>query len=596
MCGIAGIINKSNISVQVDDIKLITDVIAHRGPDADGYYINNNIALGHRRLTILDLNENANQPLTYNDNYILVFNGEIYNYIEIKNELIKKNYSFKTQSDTEVIIAAYIEWGYDCLTKFNGMWSFALYDKVKNILFCSRDRFGVKPFYYAEIGEKWVFGSEIKQILKAGVKAKANMNILADYLILGMEEHLEECFFDGIKKLKASHYLVYDLNSNNIKIQRYYNIKENNYFQKVSEQEALNMFIALFSDSVNIRLQADVKVGTCLSGGLDSSYIAAVASKHYNNITAITAKSSQINNDETAYAKIVADDKKLDWHIVQPSKENFIDELNNIIKIQEEPFGSPSIFMQFYVLQAAKKMNCKVMLDGQGGDEILFGYERYYPAYLSKLSLFNKISAFFKAGNNSKLTKKQLLEYIIYFQNPKIRQRAISKRFDFLSADLINMSDFSIYNTIAEAYNNPFELQKLELTKTQLPHLLRYEDRNSMYNNVETRLPFLDYRIVELALSLPINYKLNDGWTKYILRKAIENELPKEISWRKNKYGFEAPENLWLADKNYFYSEIKKSAILSPYLKNDISNLNNRTLWRLFNISIWEKIYNVSKN
>ncbi len=601
MCGISGIINKSNQEVNRADIVSITDVIAHRGPDASGYFLENNLALGHRRLSIIDLSEQAHQPLIYNNDYILVFNGEIYNYIEIKKELVNKGYLFNTHTDSEVLIAAYLEWGFDCLPKFNGMWSFALYDKKKNILFCSRDRFGIKPFYYADLGNKWVFGSEISQLLEAGVKPKANMQVLADYLVLGMEEHRDDCFFDVINKLKASHYLVYDLQNHQIKTQRYYELKDNSDYHNISESDALNTFVDLFSSSINLRLRSDVKVGTCLSGGLDSSYVASIASELYHKsnegkFTAITAKSSDKNNDETAFAEIVSKAKGLDWRVVTPSNSDFINGLKEVIKVQEEPFGSPSIFMQYYVMQEAARLGCKVMLDGQGGDETLFGYERYYPAYISGLSLLNKFPAFLNSGNNSRLTKKQLLQYMFYFSNPKIRETVTRKRFSFLNKELLALADFNTYKISAAAYSNPFQLQKLEVTQTQLPHLLKYEDRNSMHHAVEARLPFLDYRMVELSLSLPIQFKINNGWTKYILRKAVEKELPKEISWRTNKFGFEAPENVWLSDKETFYKEIKASAILAPYLNKELSGINNRTLWRLFNIAIWEKIYNVGTN
>ncbi len=601
MCGISGIVSKSNQVINRSDIVSITDVIAHRGPDASGYFIEDNLALGHRRLSIIDLSENAHQPLIYDNDYVLVFNGEIYNYIEIKKELVDKGYSFKTHTDSEVLIAAYIEWGFDCLPRFNGMWSFALYDKKKNLLFCSRDRFGIKPFYFADLGNKWVFGSEISQLLTAGLKPKANMQVLADYLILGMEEHRDDCFFQGVNKLKASHYLVYDLHSHQITTHRYYDLKDNIDYHNITEKDALDAFIEMFSSSINLRLRSDVKVGTCLSGGLDSSYVASIASELYHKsnegkFTAITAQSSDINNDETAFAEIVSKTKGLDWKVVTPSNEDFINGLKEVIKVQEEPFGSPSIFMQYYVMQEAARLGCKVMLDGQGGDETLFGYERYYPAYISGLPTFDKLPAFINSGNNSRLTKKQLLQYMFYFSNPKIRESVTRKRFSFLNKDLLSIADFGTYKTNADAYRNPFQLQKLEITQTQLPHLLKYEDRNSMHHAVEARLPFLDYRLVELSLSLPIQFKINKGWTKYILRKAVEKELPKEISWRKNKFGFEAPENIWLADKESFYKEIKSSAILAPYLNKDLKGINNRTLWRLFNIAIWEKTYNVGTN
>ncbi len=601
MCGISGIISKKGLKISKYEISEITDAIVHRGPDSYGYYFDRNLALGHRRLSIIDLNENANQPFVYNQNYILVYNGEIYNFKEIKSVLIKKGYFFKTNSDTEVIIASYIEWGSECLTKFNGMWSFALYDKTKEILFCARDRFGVKPFYFYDFGDKWVFGSEINQILKAGLIPKVNYKILADYIVLGIEEHNSSCFFEGVFKLDASHFLIYDLNSNKITTKRYYYLEENNEYKNLNETDAIKKFIELFDNSVNLRLISDVKVGTCLSGGLDSSYIASIASNIYNKknhdrFVALTAKSTDKNNDETKFAEVVSNAKWLDWKVVTPSYDDFLKSIYEVIKVQQEPFGSPSIFMQFFIMMEASKLGCKVMLDGQGGDETLLGYERYYPAYLNGLSTFNKLIAISDASNNSRLSKTSLLQYMFYFKNSKIREYLTKKKFTFIDKEFTLLADFNIFKTIANSYNNPFELQKLEITRTQLPHLLKYEDRNSMYHAVEARLPFLDYRLVEFALSLPIELKINNGWTKYILRKAVEFELPNNIAWRKNKFGFEAPENKWLANRKLLTKEILSSQILSPLIHGNLNNINNRIFWRLFNVAIWEKIYNVRKN
>jgi asparagine synthase (glutamine-hydrolysing) len=598
MCGIAGIVNRNpTININIEIQKML-DVIIHRGPDGQGVFVESNLALGHRRLSIIDLSNNAAQPMAYNDKYVMVFNGEIYNFIEISLQLKEKGYLFSTNSDTEVILASYDHWGESCVEHFNGMWSFAIYDKEKQILFCSRDRFGVKPFYYTFHKGNFYFSSEIKQLLSLGIEAIANRKILMDYLILGMEEHKNETFFEGIIKLPASHSLIYNLADHTIKQFSYYTLSPNPEFSNLSEVDAIALFNNELYRSINYRLRSDVKVGTCLSGGLDSSYIASLASLEYSKrtnkqFTAITAQSSDKSNDETHYAKIIVDKYALDWHVIEPTTDNFKSQLTQIIKGQEEPFGSPSIFMQYHVMQTSKEIGCTVLLDGQGGDESLLGYERYFAPYIQSLPFIKWPKAIINSSSNSRIGVIKTIKYLIYFGNSRIRKNHIKKKMNFLNKKAFDCADFSLINEISKAGKDIHKLQLLELTKTQLPHLLRYEDRNSMMNSIETRLPYLDYKLVELMISLPTQLKIHNGWTKYILRKSSDGVLPESIAWRKNKFGFEAPENIWLKDKTNIINEIKKSVILKEYITKEIPLIDNRILWRLLNIAIWEKCYNV---
>lgn len=601
MCGISGIVNKDYSSVNLDEIKRINDLIEHRGPDSEGFFSEGSFSFGHRRLAILDLSEDGHQPMHYLRNYTITYNGEVYNYLEIKQILQKDGYSFKSNTDTEVILAAYDKWGYDCVKYFNGMWAFSIYDKKKQILFCSRDRFGIKPFYYSEVSEKFIFGSEIKQILEFYPERYVNKKILLDYIILDYTEHTNNTFFEGILSLNPSHNLIYDLKNNSFEIQKYYTIskRKNDY----NEIESVKFYKDQLIKSILLRLRSDVKVGTCLSGGLDSSSIAALASREYNKMntnkfSAVHAKSTSDHNDESSFAKLVSQHCDLDLHIVEPLDKDFINSIEEVVYTQEEPFGGPSVFMQYFVMQKAKEIGCTVMLDGQGGDETLLGYERYYPAYLMSLSPLKKIRGFFDSSKNSKLNFKQIILYFLYFTNSKIILKKKIRESSFIKTKYLNLISSDLVKVNSKKYLDIFALQEMEICNTQMPHLLRYEDRNSMKHSIETRLPFIDFNVLETALSTDNEYKIKSGWTKYLLRKAVEDILPKKVVWRKNKFGFEAPSKNWLdAFRNEMKSAINESIILNQITNQiEFNKLSDKQLWKLFNISIWEKVYNVKIN
>lgn len=595
MCGIAGIINQKNRAVEEAVINNLTDAVAHRGPDGRGVLINNNVALGHRRLSIIDLSTQANQPMCYGDDLAIVFNGEIYNYLEIKSTLIKQGFTFKTHSDTEVILAAYKHWGKNCLQHFNGMWAFAIYDKKNQEIFCARDRFGVKPFYYATINNQWVFGSEIKQLLTLQDKATVNKQILADYLIIGFEEHQETTFFENISKLMPAHYLTYNLAQHTYKIEKYYEVKINSALANLNEEDSIQAYKNVFESSINLRLRSDVKVGTCLSGGIDSSAVALFASKQYTQqgggvFNAIHASSTEKLNDESSYAKIVSDYLRLQLYITQPTKQNFEETLNKVIEAQEEPFGSPSIMMQYFVMQKAKETGTTVMLDGQGGDETFLGYERYFPALVKALPAYKKPKALLNFAKYSKLSIAQTIFYYFYFTNANVRINRLKQKAAIYNNDFINQTNFDLVRKLSESYNDVHALQKMEISTTQLTHLLKYEDRNSMAHGIEARLPFLDFRCVETALSLNNEFKISKGWSKFLLRKMINQQLPDDIVWRKNKIGFEAPVQTWLSNNNNIDIAIKQSHLLNSILKKQTLNtLDFKTRWKLYNVALWEQ-------
>lgn len=608
MCGISGIINRNNLLVDENKIKMMNNLISHRGPDDEGVFFSNNFAFGHRRLSILDLSADGHQPMHYLDEkYTITYNGEIYNYLEIREELTAYGYAFKSDTDTEVILASYDKWGQECVQKFNGMWAFAIYDKEKNIIFCSRDRFGIKPFYYTEVNQKFIFGSEIKQLLMFQDDNFANKEMIIDYLVTSIQEYNNNTFFKNIYKLEASHNMIYNLENHKYKFYKYYEI---NFSEKT---EILNESVCSYEKelerAIEYRLRSDVRVGTCLSGGLDSSTVAAIGSKKYKKIAsqkfiAIHAKSTEKETDESRYAKIVADTANLELNIIEPTYEDFKKYIDEVVYTQEEPFGSPSIFMQYFVMKKAKELGCKVMLDGQGGDETLLGYEKYFPsAYIDIFKNEGAIKTLIQIKksneNNSKMSIKWILKYTIGSLFSGMRKNEYKRRTSFMK----NYNNkFSFFDDLAKKYFNVNELQSYEIEYTNLPILLRYEDKNSMRHSVETRLPFIDYKTLESALNSNIKYKIKDGWTKYILRKILNKYLPDEIVWRKNKLGFNAPENVWMENLSKEIKDVlQKSIIINELcdievLLKQLNTMDNRLKWRLYNVAVWEKIYNVKIN
>ncbi len=604
MCGISGIVScKERVDTLATEIRKITDLVRHRGPDDEGYFISEKFAFGHRRLAILDLSKAGHQPMHYLNRYVLVYNGEIYNYLELKKQLTKEGYVFQSNTDTEMIMAAYDKWGDNCVTHFNGMWSFALYDKQRNVIFCSRDRFGVKPFYFTEIRGKFVFGSEIKQLLEYYPNPQVNQAILMDYLIIGYEDHTEETFFKNIFKLKHSHNLVYDLNTGQYVQSRYYSLQpQRNTLSNTSRDTIEQEYLTVLKQAVSIRLRSDVKVGTCLSGGLDSSAVASIASSFYSGdkgrrFTAIHARTGEVDTDESNYARMVSTHSRLDLHVIEPSIKEFVSQIDEVVYTQEEPFGSPSVFMQYFVMKKARELGCLVMLDGQGGDETLLGYERYYPAYIVSLNLIDRLKALFLSSRNSRLSLKQVIFYYFYFTHYRLRLFKLEYDSRFIRPEFRSKMNKKMLRENAGNYLSIDKLQNQEILTTQMPHLLRYEDKNAMRNSVESRLPFIDYRVVEKAVSLDSEQKIFAGWTKYILRRSLNTILPQEVIWRKNKLGFNAPEDRWLNTiKDEMRETIDKSSIVNAIVdpkKYDFDRLSWKKRWRLYNTAKWQEVYNV---
>lgn len=568
----------------------MTDSLAHRGPDGEGLWqnVNRQVLLGHRRLSIIDLSDAASQPMHYLGRYTIIHNGEIYNYIELREELQKKGYSFRTSSDTEVILAAYDHYNEECVERFDGMFSFAIWDEEEQELFAARDVFGEKPFYYSFNGSEFVFGSEMKALWAAGIKRSPNLQMLFNFITIGYTdnpERPEETFFENIFKLPAASRLYYTPNSKELIIEKYREIDPSVENKTISDAEALEKFTHLFSASVKRRLRSDVALGSSLSGGLDSSSVVAIASPlttHRSPLTSFTAVFPGFDKDESAFATQVAGQFHLQPHTVNITVNDFVNDWGNFLYFQEEPFGSASAYAQYKVFELAKQQNVKVLLDGQGSDEILAGYHKYYKWYWQELFQKRKLvkSKELKSARGLGIQEKFTYKNIIASLFPDIASVILEKRYlvnalkqGDLTREFVRLQSKEAY------YGTPdnFNLNGVLYFNTcihGLEELLRHADRNSMAHGSELRLPFLDYELVEFVFSLPSHFKIRHGWTKWLLRQTMTKKLPEAILWRKDKIGFEPPQKEWMRDARVqdMIHESKKKLVKENILNPAVLN------------------------
>jgi len=647
MCGISGVLNIKT-SINVEKLKNMTDIIKYRGPDDEGFYLcgdncqdfaygnesmkeikNSNImsidelhnneyflGFGHRRLSIIDITSNGHQPMYYS-NIVITYNGEIYNYIELRKELQNLGYFFETEGDTEVIINAYKYWGEECVKHFNGIWAFAIWDKDKNKVFCSRDRFGEKPFYYYIDKESFIFSSEIKQIIEYGIAPKVNEKILFAYLFYSIMDFSEETFFEDIYTLKGGYNLSIDLSSDD----KIISLKKYKYWEIIyktenclgSFEKESNEIGEVLENSIKLRLRSDVEIGSCLSGGLDSSSIVTLVCRQLSSENFNTSKFKTFTScyddakevDERHYSDKVVDNSNCSSVKVKPNINKIKSDFESLIWHQDEPFVSLSVFAGWCVMETCNHNGVKVLLDGQGGDETLLGYERFY-AYALKdhikhFRILDAIKEYKFSAKNSRLTYKELLMYFVYFNNIKIRKTRLKlKNFKFMNLDFTSeYIDEDILDNILEVKSLK-KLQDIELSHS-ISHLLRYEDRNSMAHSIEARVPFLDYEFVQKAVNLPTNYKLRDGWTKAALRKYMEDKMPEEVVYRKNKLGFSVPQEKWLNELNdYFQNTLLDNPKSSKYFNMDnikeiFANKSNTDMrFKYIMVEMWMRVFNIN--
>jgi asparagine synthase (glutamine-hydrolysing) len=562
MCGIAGIIATDPGLVTAQRMKGMTDAIAHRGPDGEACWLSpgGNTVLGHRRLSIIDLSATGAQPMHYAGRYTIVYNGEIYNYLELKQSLQQKGYSFHSQSDTEVILAAYAAYGADCLGLFDGMFAFAIWDEQEQMLFAARDRFGEKPFYYYKDEQQLVFASEMKALWAAGIPREMNEEMLFNYITLGYVQdpgNTGATFYKTIHKLPARSFLVYNLHKDALTEQVYWEPAIQATGIAVSEDEAAEKLKALLSASVNRRLRSDVPVGTSLSGGLDSTSILAFicqANEQPAAFKTFSAVFPGFSRDESGRIQLISEAFGVANYQVQPDADSLLHDLEAICYHQEEPFQSASIAAQYKVFELAKQQGVTVLLDGQGADETMAGYPKYYEWYWRELYRGNKpllhheLAQAKDVGGQWDWKNKLRAAYPAWADAWLVRQRSrLQRRHPDLAPEFTHQFGVSHYDIPAiptlngALYYNTF-LNGLE-------ELLQYADRNSMAYGREVRLPFLNHELVEFIFSLPAGYKIRQGYTKWLLRKSMNNLLPHEIVWRREKTGFEPPQQSWMQDK-----------------------------------------------
>jgi asparagine synthase (glutamine-hydrolysing) len=642
MCGFVCILNLSRDHRQIEYLHRMNDRIYHRGPDDEGYMICDSdlnpkyyggedtvkidesnhfeyadyyprlnieaayndtsyLLFGHRRLSILDLSVSGHQPMSYLDKYTIIFNGEIFNFLELKEELIELGYFFFSNSDTEVILAAYDMWGSECQSKFNGFWAFIILDIKSETLFISRDRLGIKPLYYYYDKDKVIFASEIKSILaNPTVDTSPNINYINKYLKDGPREFIKETSFNNIYHFDSASFVekkIQQFIDGNISEQKYWKINadlSNEPFEFNKALQFKEKYLSLLTDSIKIRLRADVKIGTALSGGLDSSTICFIVNKLLKDkgdvnqqitFSSVYSEINQPNVDESEF--IFSLSKKLNTKsfTIQPNADEVKINYEKMISAMENlPNGTH--MSGYFVYKLVNEKNVTVTIDGQGADEQLAGYLGYIRNYLIYIPL-------------SRL--KDEIRQVLKIHNVRKLNVFIGVLFNLFNKILGN----KLFNSIMSFFfPNYFflhlnEALKQSTTNGILTNLLHYSDSLSMVNSVESRLPFLDYRVIEFLASIPVSYKVHNGWTKYISRFAMSNLLPDNIVWRKDKMGWPQPDEIWLKGelKEWVVDTINQSAFLEDKDKKRVIDkfISNRIsiekLIRIINLCIWYKIF-----
>jgi asparagine synthase (glutamine-hydrolysing) len=636
MCGIAGIVLKQKQGFNLGaKIVAMTDAIKHRGPDGEGFmtatethalphyhtlrqnYTRSDLAyipaspvttapapsflaFGHRRLSIIDLSEGGHQPMCDAASKTwITFNGEIYNYIELKEELKNAGHRFVSESDTEVILAAYKAWGINCVKKFNGMWAFCIYDPEKQLCFASRDRFGVKPFYYINNNQLFAFASEQKAFTVSGLAAPdIHPNALYDYLINGQAETGAANFFKDITELLPGTSLLYDLRTKHITITGYYHLQDHLTLENdgLDEKTLIEKISSVFENSVRLRLRSDVEVGTCLSGGIDSSALAVTISEITGRpVYCFTSVFRNQAFNEEHFADTVAKKINARHFKMEPSLPGFLEEVDDLIYSQDVPIWDTSTYAQYKVMQLAKQQGIKVVLDGQGADEIFAGYHHHFAAKWSNLiSQANYMAAL----KDMKHANKTIPNAFLFYTKERLKQAYHFNKGQFslfFKNDFIKSGDMQ--NPL-QHFKDVNQTLINDIYKTRLRSFLKCEDRCGMWHSVESRTPFSDdVELINLLFSFNGNKKIKNGVSKYLLREAVKDKLPKEIYTRYDKKGFETPMQQWMQTlRPQLLSEIKAADFefvdYKKLEKTDPNNVfQNKLLFKLFVLNRWHKVF-----
>ncbi len=613
MCGINGIYNLSNNIIDIkQNLLKMNKLLKHRGPDGDNIWIKNNIGFGHVRLSIIDLTDNASQPMTVN-NYTITFNGEIYNYKKLKDEI---NYwNFQSNSDTEVIIALYSKYNEKCVDYLVGMFSFTIWDHNNNKLFCARDRFGIKPFYYLFQDNIFYFASEVKALLPFLNKLEEDIDGITEYLIFQYSIS-NNIMIKHIKQLLPAHNLI--IENNMININKYWELDYNNKIE-LTEEEYCKKIKELIDESINLHLVSDVPISSYISGGLDSSIITLLASKNIKLNYLFHGNFVEYPNcDESYYAKIIANQIDIDIKIKNINYDDFKDNIKKIIYYLDYPIAGPGSFCQYMISLLASKYT-KVILGGQGADELFGGYVRYLIPYLDKCindSINNENNNLLKLIPNMKILN-EYKSMIKHFFSKNMFGKLDEQYFFLINRanelnDVINweyLSKEKIYDLYKKKFNNSKIPETDYFNKMlhfdleySLPGLLHVEDRVSMACGIESRVPFINHNIIEFISKIPEQNKINYGDTKHLLKKTFNELLPNEIKDRKDKMGFPVPLNEWFKNelKDFFIEtmkSLKNRKVKFLNINEDfINNINTNSIftrkyWILFSLELWYQNY-----
>lgn len=662
MCGIVGIVSLNGSSVDLAPLQRMNDLQTHRGPDGEGFLLASGsnghgfdhafvrhtdaanatdmirVGLGHRRLAILDLSERGIQPMPSNDKRTwIIFNGEIYNFKVLRSELGSLGHVFTTRTDTEVLLHAYLQWGEDCLTRLEGMFAFAIWNSSQGRLFCGRDRLGIKPFYYATSNGYLIFASEIKSLLAfPGLEATPDDDSVLGFLVHGNCDYGESTILRNVKALPAAHSLTVDISSQRTLLRRYWKL-EPKPDSRSTHKERIASLNERLQTTVRSHLNSDVRIGSCLSGGLDSSTVVSLAGKIWQeqpetatavgeNFHTFTSCYDNPELDERDYALAVAQSVKATPQLVFPSPRDFWSDFERIAWHEDMPFGGLSFYSQWRVMRAAKEAGVKVLLDGQGGDEVFGGYAKFRYAYLASLLRSGSIA---KMVRELGATLGQGDRYVLDIRNgyrylPK-RVRSLLRVDSLLKGVLTAQWDQVVsaestpatrwWRNTSGARNGdcPWtimqRIQVDDLLLDTLPTLLRLEDRSSMAFSLEARVPLLDHKLVEYGVSLPDDLKVHNGWSKYAVRQAMQGLLPESVRLRKSKLGFAAPDHSWLSRelrpqvKELLEGNLRCQKYVNPvllrrwYNSEKASHANTESylgLFRILSLEMWMRAFSLS--
>lgn len=652
MCGIFGIWNRDGAPIDVHALARATTSLRHRGPDDEGYlladtasgrtvlcggddttavlalpriesYIGErfNLAFGFRRLSILDLSPAGHQPMaTEGGRQWIVFNGEIYNYLDLRRELESFGHRFRTGTDTEVVLAAYASWGEGCINRLRGMFGFAIWDRERRQMLMARDRFGIKPLYWTRDGATVQFASELKALLTSGVAFSPSAGAIAGYLQSGTMPSASkgETFCEGVESLPAAHSARVELER--IEIRHYWTLPEPDP-RPMPEGELKQRYADVLTDAIRIHLRADVAVGTCLSGGLDSSSIVALVGKlmktehpaalerlgvHQQTFSAVY-ESEGVWNERVHIEKVVAATGAA-ANFVIPEVDRLWRDLDDLVWHQDEPFTTTSIFAQWCVMGLARERGVTVLLDGQGADEILGGYHTSYAYFLRDLLLHGHIVQAVRTVSDAARSTgadlrgtlaKEIVRKIPLASGLVHRRRELNRR---ARADALPLSreirDIARQDVSLFEHRDSHAYLTSNVIDDPLPLLLRYEDRNSMAFSIEGRVPFLDHELVELIFRHGSSVRMRHGWTKWLQRITVDEILPREIAWRPDKVGFATPERVWLGASDVLGSAMEAVSEVSQYVDVNRARAAMRTgsldlgfVWRTICLAAWLRVF-----